>query len=81
LVRIKIGFTAFALAMLAAGCASTDVPMQSQKQFATSDDDPNIVFTGSRIPRKASQNTQGVTQTTKEDWQRYNQPGVPQQGN
>lgn len=81
MVRIKIGFTAFALAVLAAGCASTDMPMQSQKQFATSDDDAQMLITGSRLPRKASQNTQGVTQTTKDDWQRYNQPSAPLNSN
>ena len=81
MVRIKTGFTAVALAVLVAGCASTDMPMQSQKQFATSDEDAQVHITGSRLPRKSSQNTQGVTQTRPEDWQRYNQPVAPLQGN
>ena len=75
MLRIKTGFTALALAALVAGCASTDMPMQSQKQFATSDTDEVVQITGSRLPRKASQNTQGVTQTRPDDWQRYNNVG------
>ena len=80
MLRIKTGFTALAVAILAAGCAS-DMPMQSQKQFATSDTDDVVHITGSRLPRKASQNTQGVTQTRPDDWQRYNNPAAPLQGN
>ena len=53
------------------------MPIQSQKQFATSDEDPTVHITGSRLPRNSSQNTQGVTQTRPEDWQRYNQPSAP----
>lgn len=81
MLRFKTAFTALAVAALVAGCASTDTPMQSQKQFATSDSDDVVHITGSRLPRKASQNTQGVTQTRPDDWQRYNNPGAPLQGN
>ena len=77
MLRFKTGFTALAAALLAAGCATTDMPMQSQKQFATSDTDDVVHITGSRLPRKASQNTQGVTQTRPDDWQRYNNPAAP----
>ena len=81
MLRFKTGFTALAAVILVAGCASTDMPMQSQKQFATSDSDDTVHITGSRLPRKASQNTQGVTQTRPDDWQRYNTPSAPLQGN
>lgn len=76
MVRIKTGFTALAVAALVAGCAS-DMPMQSQKQFATSDTDEVVHITGSRLPRKASQNTQGVTQQSADDYRRYNNPAAP----
>ena len=86
MVRVKIGFTALLVAVFASGCASmeaTAVNSGAPKTVTGADGVETEMgyITGSRLPRKATQNTQGVTQTRPEDWQRYNRPVAPVQSN
>jgi len=85
--RNKMGFTALiAAAAIAAGCASVDASTEkaaaskTAKAQGVQQEEVEVGYiTGSRIPRKATQNTQGVKQTTSQDWQRY-QPPNPLKG-
>lgn len=66
MVRINIAVPALlaAAVALAAGCASVDASTQKSsaaKPAAAQADDVEVGYiTGSRLPRKATQNTQGV---------------------
>lgn len=86
MVRLTIGFTALlASAALAAGCASVDASTEKSaaaKPATTAQQADEIevgYITGSRLPRKATQNTQGVKQAAPQDWRNY-QPPAPLKG-
>ena len=85
-VRTKIVLPVLlAAAAFTAGCAvdaSTQKTSAAQPAATAQQQDVEVGYiTGSRLPRKATQNTQGVTQTSPADWQRYNQPSAPLQSN
>ena len=81
MVRMKLALPVLlvAAATVAAGCASVDATTQKSntaaKPAAAQPADVEVGYiTGSRLPRKATQNTQGVTQTSPADYQRYQAP-------
>lgn len=88
MVRIKIALPALLVAAtaFAAGCASVDASTQkssaapAKPAAAAQQDEIEVGYiTGSRLPRKATQNTQGVKQSAPAEWQRY-QPTAPLKG-
>ena len=88
MVRTKIALPALLVAAsaFAAGCASVDASTQKSSSVAAKpaaaaqQDEVEVGYiTGSRLPRKATQNTQGVKQSTGAEWQRY-QPPAPLKG-
>ena len=81
MVRTNIALPALLAAAVAfsAGCASVDTSTQKTSAAtpttASQVDDVEVGYiTGSRLPRKATQNTQGVKQSSGSEWQRYQAP-------
>lgn len=78
--RLNAGITVIlASAAVAAGCASVDASTEKSaapEQRTTEGD----YVTGSRLPRKANQGSQGVKQVSPQEWRTY-QPPTPLKGN
>lgn len=65
-------FATLLAACFLSGCASTEVSNAQGASSARSNDRGYI--TGSRLPQRASQNTQGTRSVSPEDWKRYEPP-------
>lgn len=70
---IKAGFASLLLAVLASGCASLDATNAATGSNPQAAEEKGYI-TGSRLPRKASENTQGTRSVSPQDWERHRPP-------